>query len=264
MTEAVTAPQSQTSRVALISGAASGIGLATARTFARYGWSVVVADLDGSAATDAVGNLEGAGHMGLQLDVTSTCEVERAVAETASAFGRIDAVIPLAGILRPGSSAEVPDQDIQLLLDIHLMGTIRLARAAYPYLKRTQGNVVGISSMGAHLGLAGRLGYNAAKSAVEAVIRTLAVEWAEDGIRANAVAPAWVKTPAIASLIEDGYLDPLPVEARTAMHRFAEPGEVGEAIEFLASGRASFITGTVLKVDGGMTVQFPLPTQEGV
>jgi len=247
------------SPVVFISGSASGIGLAAARVFAMRGWRVIGADLSSDAVEESIAQLDGDGHLALTVDVRARNAVDDAVAHGARELGRLDAAIPLAGVLKPAASESVSDEELEWLLDVHLLGTIRVARAAYPFLKDTRGSIVGISSMGASLGLAGRLGYNAAKAGVEAVMRTLAVEWAEDGIRANAVAPAWVKTPAIASLIERGFLNPLPVEKRTPMNRFAYPSEIGEVIEFLASERSSFVTGTVVKADGGMSVQFPLP-----
>jgi NAD(P)-dependent dehydrogenase (short-subunit alcohol dehydrogenase family) len=245
----------------LITGGASGIGLASANVFASRGWRVGIADLSLEGAEKAVASLPGAGHLALAMDVRSTPDVEAALESAVGAWGRLDAVTPLAGIVRPAVSANVSDDELLELLDIHLMGAIRVARAAYPYfLQRGRGAVVAISSMGAHLGVAERLGYNAAKAGVEGTVRTLAVEWASSGIRVNAVAPAWVKTPAIESLIISGFLDPKPVEGRTPLGRFAEPQEIGEVIEFLASPRASYITGQSIVVDGGMTVQFPLPS----
>lgn len=251
--------QSRPQPCAVISGGASGIGASTSQVFAERGWRVAVVDRDAAAARAIAADLAGGGHIALEVDVTSRDAVDAAVEEIAERFGRIDAVLPLAGIVRPSPSAAVTDDDMLLLYDIHVLGAVRLARAAYPHLRATRGAVAAISSMGAHLGLAGRLAYNAAKSAIEGVVRTLAVEWADDGVRVNAVAPAWVRTPAIDGLITSGYLDPDPVIGRTPMGRFAEPREIGEVFEFLASPRASYVTGAVLKADGGMTVQFPLP-----
>lgn len=257
-------PPTPTSPAVLITGAASGIGLATATVFAERGWRVAVVDLAAEAAATAAAGLPGEGHLALAVDVRSRDSVDAAVSAAAESLGRLDAVVPLAGIVRPEPSASATDEALLELIDIHLMGTIRLARAAHPFLALRGGAIVAISSMGAHLGVAERLGYNAAKSGVEGVVRTLAVEWVGDGIRTNAVAPAWVRTPAIAGLIDSGFLDPSPVEARTPLGRFAEPREIAEVIEFLASERASYITGQIVKADGGMTVQFPLPARADV
>jgi NAD(P)-dependent dehydrogenase (short-subunit alcohol dehydrogenase family) len=143
------------------------------------------------------------------------------------------------------------------------MGAIRMSRAAYPLLRESpQGAIVYMSSMGARLGVAERLGYNAAKAGIEGVTRTLAVEWVPDGIRVNAVAPAWVKTPAIAGLIDSGYLDPTPVEKRTPLGRFADPREIAEVIAFLLAPASSYITGQSITVDGGMTIHFPLTQRD--
>lgn len=225
------------SNVIVVTGSASGIG------------AEVAAALPG-----------GGDHLGVAADVRSTASVDGAVAATLEKYGRLDGVAACAGIVDPAPSHSVTDESIERLLDIHLMGTIRIARAAYPRLKASDGgSIVTMSSMGAHLGIPERLGYCAAKGAIEAAVKTLAVEWAPDQIRINAVAPGWVKTPAIARLIDDGFLDTAPVRDRTPMDRFAEPSEIAEVIAFLLSPAAGYITGQALVTDGGMTVQGPWP-----
>jgi NAD(P)-dependent dehydrogenase (short-subunit alcohol dehydrogenase family) len=244
--------------IIVISGGASGIGLATAGLLAEQGSRLVLLDLHEENLQNAVSGLPGEGHHGVRVDVTSEASVNEAFATVGERFGRVDGVVAAAGIVDPGPSAEVSDASLLRLIDIHLMGSIRMSRAAYPLLKRSErAAIVYLSSMGARLGVAQRLGYNAAKAGIEGVARTLAVEWVRDGIRANAVAPAWVRTPAIASLIESGFLDPAPVEARTPMGRFAEPREIAEVIAFLLSPASSYITGQSIAADGGMTIHFP-------
>ncbi|KAB1641015.1 SDR family oxidoreductase [Gulosibacter chungangensis] len=246
-----------------ISGGASGIGLATVGLLAQSGHKIAVLDLDASKSEAAAASLPGSGHIGVATDVTSTDSVTAAFDLIRASFGRLDGVVAAAGIVDPAPSATVTDESLQRLIDIHLMGAIRMARGAYSLLKDSGGgSIVCLSSMGARLGVAERLGYNVAKTGVEGMVRTLAVEWVPAGIRVNAVAPAWVKTPAIASLIDSGFLDPAPVEARTPMGRFADPEEIGQVIAFLLSPASSYVTGQSVTVDGGMTIQFPLPQTE--
>jgi NAD(P)-dependent dehydrogenase (short-subunit alcohol dehydrogenase family) len=252
-----------TTSVIAISGGASGIGLATAKLLAEEGNQLVLLDLNGDAATAALGELEGEGHLAIATDVTSTESVDAAFATIGEHYGRLDGMLAAAGIVDPAPSATATDASLERLIDIHLMGAIRMSRAAYPLLRESpQGAIVYMSSMGARLGVAERLGYNAAKAGIEGVTRTLAVEWVPDGIRVNAVAPAWVKTPAIAGLIDSGYLDPTPVEKRTPLGRFADPREIAEVIAFLLAPASSYITGQSITVDGGMTIHFPLTQRD--
>ena len=243
----------------IVTGGASGIGFATANLLAERGHRVAIADLDATRAADAAASLPGA-HIGVSADVRSTASVDTLVGTVIDEFGGLDGIAACAGIVEPAPSRSVSDDSILKLLDIHLMGTIRIARAAYPHLTdSSRAAVVAMSSMGAHLGIPERLGYCAAKGGIEAVVKTLAVEWAPDNIRVNAVAPGWVKTPAIAALIDAGFLDTAPVRARTPADRFADPSEIAEAIAFLLSPASSYITGQAIVVDGGMTVQGPWP-----
>jgi NAD(P)-dependent dehydrogenase (short-subunit alcohol dehydrogenase family) len=243
--------------VALVTGGASGIGQACATALARSGWRIGLLDFAEDAARATATALPGAGHTAEACDVRSAESVGRAIRTSAEVLGRVDALIGCAGIARPHPSASATDDHFRELLEVHTLGLIRCCRAAYPYLRESGGSIVGVSSMGAKFGLPHRLGYNTAKGAVESVVRTLAVEWAPDGIRVNAVAPGWVHTPAIQRLIDEGRLDPEPITARTPLGRFAQPGEIADTVAFLVSPAASFTTGQTLVIDGGLTVQGP-------
>jgi NAD(P)-dependent dehydrogenase (short-subunit alcohol dehydrogenase family) len=247
------------SPVTFVTGGASGIGASAAEVLATRGHRVVVTDLDGSVAQRTAAQLPHAGHLGLGCDVRSADSVDQAVASAVEACGAIDSVVTCAGMSRVAPSADVHDDDLENMVDVHLLGSIRTLRAAFPHLAGSRRPaVVAMSSMGAHLGIPGRLGYCVAKGGVEAMVKTLAVEWSPHGIRVNATAPGWVKTPAIARLVQEGLLDEEPVIARTPLQRLAAPREIAECIAFLLDRASSYITGQTFIVDGGMTVQGPI------
>lgn len=242
-------------KVASVTGGASGIGFAFAQRWVNDGGRVVVMDLNPEALDAAVQALGGpAVARGAVLDVTDSAAVDAAFASVRNIEGRLDAAVNCAGIARPAPSAEVSDDDFVSLVDIHLNGTMRACRAAYPLLKASSGAIVNISSVAASSGMPARASYCAAKAGVEGLTRTLAVEWAPQSIRVNAVGPGYTRTAMMDSLTREGKLDISPLLSRTPMGRLAEPEEIAAAINFLASADASYITGQSLLVDGGMTV----------
>ena len=244
-------------RVALVVGGARGIGGSTSEAFAASGFSVAVADLDGVAAADLAGRLdESGGHaLGLAVDVTSRESVDAMVASVVARFGRLDAMVDCAGIIDPRPSAEVDDAAWHRLLAVHLDGTFRCARAAYPALVASGGGtIVNIASVAAHVGIPGRLSYTAAKGAIEAMTRTLAVEWAPAGIRVNAVAPGYTSTELVQQAIDSGRLDPALLISRVPLQRFAEPSEIASVVLFLSTPASSFITAQSNVADGGLII----------
>lgn len=243
--------------IALITGGASGIGFASARRWIRGGGRVAVLDLSMDAiriAVDALGGEDVA--MGRVADVTDTENVVQAVDEiTAAHGGVIDAVVNCAGIARPAPASTTTDREWTNLVDIHLNGTMRVNRAAYPALCASpRAAIVNISSIAASAGMPGRSSYCAAKAGIEGLTRALAVEWAAEGIRVNSVAPGYVNSEMTAGLLAAGSLNLNPIIARTPMKRLAEPDEISSAIYFLSSPEASYVTGQTLYVDGGMSI----------
>jgi NAD(P)-dependent dehydrogenase (short-subunit alcohol dehydrogenase family) len=224
--------------VALVSGAASGIGRATARRLARDGWAVVGADLREEPGLVA-------------CDVTSTASVEAAVAHCLDEHGSLDAVVNAAGIGFPLRFLEARDEDWNGMLDVNLMGTVRICRAALPHLRRSTQPGRGIVNFTSQAAKTGGLligaPYSAAKAAVLCLTKTLAAEFAADGIRVNAVAPGIIETP---------FLDQVPGirerQAQLPLGRIGAPEEVASVVAFLLSPDASYLTGEIIDVNGGL------------
>jgi len=238
--------------VALVTGAADGIGWATARHFADLGYRVAIADLRGGAAADRASAL-GRGHLGLTCDVTSEDGVERVVGQVFEAWGRIDVLVNNAGV---GDQApETLKQHVDAfdrVLAVHLRGTFLMSRACARHMVQTgSGAIVNIASIAALAGIPGRNAYGAGKAGIVAMTKSMGCEWAPFGVRVNAVAPGYIRTALVDRLEAEGALETSAILARTPMGRMGSPEDIAQAIGFLASAQAGFITGAVLSVDGG-------------
>jgi NAD(P)-dependent dehydrogenase (short-subunit alcohol dehydrogenase family) len=236
-----------TGRRVLVTGAASGIGAATAELFAAHGATLVLADRQADAVKARAAALGAESHVYDQADATS---IERLVA----AAGAVDVLVNNAGILEVGPLLEMPPATVRRVLDVDLLGTILVMRAvAQGMVERRRGAIVNTSSQLAFAGAATRGVYAAAKAAVAQVTKSAAVEWAPYGVRVNSVAPGRTLTPLTAHLLAD------PREyARGLEHipagRYGEPEDIARAILFLASAAADYVTGATLVVDGGWTL----------
>lgn len=241
--------------VVLVTGGGAGLGEASCRLFGSRGWRVAVTDIDRQAAEAVAESLGDGVAVGVFCDVADADSIPGAFDSVAAAFGRLDCLVNNAGVARPAPSHEVTDEDWDALLSIHLGGTFRMSRAALPQLARSPApTVVNISSICASRGFPGRLSYNAAKAAIEAVTRTLAVEWGVLGLRVNAVAPGFILTDASRKFYESGRADADVRAAMTALGRMGRPSEIAEAVFWLASEASSFVTGQVIVVDGGYLI----------
>jgi 2-keto-3-deoxy-L-fuconate dehydrogenase len=234
--------------VALVTGGASGIGAATAGLLAERGARVAVLDLDPDAAD--------ARHLRLACDVGDRVAVDRAVGRVAADLGGLDVVVNNAGIGAQGDVAANDDDEWRRVLDVNVVGIVRVSRAALPHLRRSErAAVVNTCSVAATLGLPNRALYAASKGAVLALTLAMAADHVRDGIRVNCVTPGTVETPWVGRLLEaagDPAAELAALRARQPLGRLVGPAEVAAAIAYLASPQAGATTGTALAVDGGM------------
>jgi 2-keto-3-deoxy-L-fuconate dehydrogenase len=233
---------------ALVTGGASGIGAATAGLLAERGARVAVLDLDPDAAD--------ARHLRLACDVGDRASVDEAVGRVAADLGGLDVVVNNAGIGAQGDVAANDDDEWRRVLDVNVVGIVRVTRAALPHLRRSaRAAVVNTCSVVATLGLPNRALYAASKGAVLALTLAMAADHVREGIRVNCVTPGTVETPWVGRLLEaagDPAAELAALRARQPLGRLVGPAEVAAAIAYLASPQAGATTGTALAVDGGM------------
>lgn len=234
---------------ALVTGGAEGIGLAIAQRLAARGDRVTIADLDGDKARARAAEL-GPDHRGIACDVTNEKQV-CAAAQTAP----FDVLVNNAGI--GDSHLATLDQDaarFRQILDVHLTGSFLMSReVGRGMIQRGHGAVVNLASIAGLTGLPRRNAYGAAKAGIVAMTRAMACEWAGQGVRVNAVAPAFVETALVRQLAQAGRIDMGAIRRRTPIGRLIRADEIAAAVAFLASAEASAITGITLPVDGGWT-----------
>jgi 3-oxoacyl-[acyl-carrier protein] reductase len=244
-------------RTALVTGAARGIGRATARRFAQEGATVCLADMNAALLEATVAELAGEGLAvsGAALDVTNSAQVDAVVDQVAERFGRLDILVNNAGILRDNLLFKMTDDDWRQVLDTHLMGTFLCSRAAQKFMvRRKYGRIVNVSSTSA-LGNRGQTNYSAAKAGLQGLTKTLAIELGKFGITCNAVAPGFIETDMTRATAErvgvpfEKFVEMAANEAPVG--RTGKPEDVAAAILFLASEEAGFVSGQVLYVAGG-------------
>jgi NAD(P)-dependent dehydrogenase (short-subunit alcohol dehydrogenase family) len=251
-------------RVALVSGGAGGIGLATARRLARDGIQIVLADIDPAGLDRAIAELGGPETtLGIVADVSAFADCARVVETALERFGRLDILVNCAGLWVEGPSDTMTEADWDRVVDVNLKGTFFMCRHAIPALEATGGSIVNVSSDAGLWGNKGAAIYCASKGGVTVLSKALAVELAGRGIRVNVVCPGDVDSPMIEYQARtfgggdpDGYLRDLLAAYPQRPARFIRPDEVAELIAFLCSDRATPITGAAISIDFGLTAGY--------
>ena len=247
-------------RVAIVTGGAGGIGLATVRRLASEGAQVVVADVDPAAGKSSADEVDG---LFVQVDVSNGAEVERLYKTAHDTYGRIDIAFNNAGISPPEDDSILTTgvDAWRRVQEVNLTSVYLCCQAVIPYMQRTgKGSIINTASFVAVLGSAtSQISYTASKGGVLAMSRELGVQFAREGIRVNALCPGPVNTP----LLQELFAKDLERAARRMVHvplgRFAEPQEIAAAVAFLASDDSSFVTASTFLVDGGISGAYVTP-----
>lgn len=243
------------SRVVVVTGAASGIGLAVAQRLDEDGWTCVLSDRSEGRLTEVTSALSGA--EAVPGDLRDQAVVDQ-IAESAAAAGGASGAVLCAGVARPAALEATTSEMFDEIFDVNVRAPFFLLKALQSGLLANRGSVVLIGSMASLVGQRGSPAYVASKGAVLQLTRALALDWAEVGVRVNAVCPGIVDTPMTASYVREAGLPGSQGQIAAKMQplgRLATPSECADAVRFLLSSEASFITGVGLPVDGGLTAQ---------
>jgi NAD(P)-dependent dehydrogenase (short-subunit alcohol dehydrogenase family) len=245
-------------RVALVTGAARGIGRAISLALADAGSDVALGLRDVTTAGDLAEEIERMGRkaLRLQMDVTDLRQVARAVEEAAQQFGKIDILVNNAGLGPENPAEDVREDDFDLTLAVNLKGTFFVSQAVgRVMIAQGSGRIINLGSQAGFVALPGESIYCMTKAAISHLTKCLAVEWGRHGITVNAVAPTFIVTPGTAPALDDPVFKADVLERIAALHRLGEPMDVAGVVMFLASPAASLITGETILIDGGWTAR---------
>lgn len=248
-------------RVAIVTGAASGIGRASAIRLAQEGAAVVCVDLNEKAASECADEINKSGGVAYsaRCDISDSTACNKVVADCVGKYGNVDILVNNAGVNLPGVFHEVSDETIMKTLSVNVMGAMYLARAVIPFmLKNSRGSIINMSSVNGLVSEPFLSVYSASKGALVMLTRGIALDYAKTGIRCNAICPGWVDTPinyAHADML--GGLDHVykTIASFQPIGRPGTPMEIANLVLFLASDESSFMTGSIVSADGGMTAQ---------
>ena len=243
-----------TDKIALVTGAGSGIGAAIAEAFAAAHARVLVTDRDETSALATAGRI-GTFATGFTLDVTDEAQCERRAQEVLARTGRLDILVNNAGTGHVGTLMQTTGADLDRLYAVNVRGVFNMSRAFLPsMLERRSGNIINMASIGGVVGIRDRLAYCVSKFAVVGLTKSMALDHALDGIRINCICPGRVETPWIAERLKS-YADPeaarRDMNATQAVGRMGRPDEIAAAALYLASDESSFVTGSAFMIDGG-------------
>ena len=245
-------------QVALVTGAARGLGRATALALAHAGADVALGLRDKSSGGQLAAEIEALGSraLPLQMDVTSLAQVASAVDEAVARFGRIDLLVNNAGVAPENAAESVTEPDYDLTCAVNLKGTFFVSQTVgRVMIRQRRGRIVNLSSQAGFVALPGESVYCMTKAAISHLTKCLAVEWGQYGITVNAVAPTFIVTPGTEPALENAAFKADVIERIAALHRLGQPMDVAGVIVFLASQAASLITGETILVDGGWTAR---------
>ena len=240
-------------RAAVVTGGSRGIGRAVCVALAKQGCNVVVNYCHGEAAaaeTAALCKELGVEAVTVQADVSTAEGCKKLFEEAVNAFGRVDILVNNAGITRDGLMLRMKDEDFDAVLDTNLKGAFNMIRACYSgFIRKKSGRIINISSVSGIMGNAGQANYSASKAGVIGLTKSVARELASRGITCNAVAPGFIQTDMTENLGDNN-----PLLNSIPLGRMGKPEDIAAAVAFLASDSAAYITGEVLKVDGGLAI----------